>query len=415
MKHGMYTLDDANLAGKVIICRLDLNSPLDEDGKPGDITRIKRCLPTIEELSRKGARTVLMTHQGGDLEYHNYGSTKHHAGIISKRLNIPVDFIDDVCGPAAREKINFLKNGEVLMLDNVRYMAEELTLFETSLNLSYEEQAETLVVRKLSPLADLFACDAFAAAHRSQPTLVGMPLKLPSVMGRLFEQEMSVLSNILENPERPCTFILGGTKVEDAFMMLPRILKDGVADAVLTCGLVANIMYLARGMDVGKPSSDLIQQKNLNKYVEQSEELLDKFGEKIILPKDFAYVKGKRQEIDVESLPVNELITDIGTKTVEHYSEQINRSSTVFINGLAGVFEKEDSAYGTKALWEACALSGAFSVVGGGDSVSAANTLGLEEKFSYLCTGGGSLVRFLSGEELPVVKSLRYSANRYSL
>jgi len=190
----MHTLDDLNLKEKTILARFDMNSPLDpKTREPIDITRIEKSLPTLKELSEKGAKTVILIHQGSDVEYHNYASTRPHAKIIARLLGKPVDYIDDVCGPAARDKIKTLQNGQILMLENVRFMAEEMTLFETKLNLSPEEQAKTIVVRKLAPLADLYICDAFAAAHRSQPTLVGMEEVLPSAMGRLFEKEVTSL------------------------------------------------------------------------------------------------------------------------------------------------------------------------------------------------------------------------------
>ena len=218
MINGMYTLDDFDLTGKTVLARFDMNSPLDpKTREPIDITRIKKSLPTLKELSEKGAKTVILIHQGSDIEYHNYASTKPHVQIVSRLLGKPVDYIDDVCGPAARNKIKALKNGQILMLDNVRFMAEEMTLFETKLNLTPEEQAKTLVVRKLAPLADLYICDAFAAAHRSQPTLVGLEEVLPSAMGRLLEKEVTSLNKLLKNAEKPSIFILGGAKIQDAF------------------------------------------------------------------------------------------------------------------------------------------------------------------------------------------------------
>ena len=182
MKYGINTLDDIDVGGKVVLCRVDINAPLDpKTGGLRDITRLKGCAPTVRELAEKGARVVLLAHQGGDLEYHNYASTEPHAAVMAELIGRPVQFIDDVCGPAARERIQALQDGEVLLLDNVRFCGEELTLFETKLNLCPEDQAKTLVVRKLAPLADLYVCDAFAAAHRSQPTLVGFEQVLPHI------------------------------------------------------------------------------------------------------------------------------------------------------------------------------------------------------------------------------------------
>jgi phosphoglycerate kinase len=277
----MYTLDDFNLKGKTILARFDMNSPLDpKTREPIDITRIKKSLPTLRELTEKEAKTVILIHQGSDIEYHNYASTRPHAKIISQLLGKPVDYIDDVCGPAAR-----------------------MTLFETKLNLTPEEQAKTLVARKLAPLADLYICDAFAAAHRSQPTLVGMEEVLPSAMGRLLEKEIIALNQLLKNPDKPCIFILGGAKIQDAFLMMPFVLESKIADLLLATGLVAQIMLLAKGISLGKPSEDLIKKKNLEEYIDKAKDILNKYEDRIELPVDFAYsASGERKEVKVMSI-----------------------------------------------------------------------------------------------------------------
>jgi len=415
MINRMYTLDDFKLTGKTILVRFDMNSPLDpKTREPVDITRIKKSLPTLEELSEKGAKTVILIHQGSDIEYHNYSSTEPHARIIAQLLGKPVEYIDDVCGPAARNKIKDLKNSQILMLENVRFMAEEMTLFEAKLNLSPEEQAKTIVVRKLAPLADLYICDAFAAAHRSQPTLVGMEEVLPSAMGRLLEKEITALNKLLKNPEKPSIFILGGAKIQDAFLMMPFVLENDVADLILTGGLVAQIMLLAKGILLGKPSEDLIKKKNLEEYIDMTKNILNKFGDKIKLPIDLAYsISGERKEVEVSNLPVGQVLMDIGSNTISKYESIINEAKTIFFNGPAGVFEKAETEFGTKSLLSAIAESNAFSVIGGGDSIAAVNKYNLADNISYISTGGGALVRFLSGEELPVIKALRKSAKKF--
>ena len=416
MINGMYTLDDFDLKGKTILARFDMNSPLDPNTRePIDITRIKKSLPTLKELSEKGAKTVILIHQGSDIEYHNYASTKPHSRIISQLLGKAVDYIDDVCGPAARDKIKALKNGQILMLENVRFMAEEMTLFETKLNLSPQEQAKTLVVRKLAPLADLYICDAFAAAHRCQPTLVGMEEVLPSAMGRLLEKEITALNQLLKNPDKPCVFILGGAKIQDAFLMMSSVLENEVADLILTGGLVAQVMLLAKGISLGKPSKDLIKKKNLEEYIDQAKDILNKFEDRIELPTDLVYsISGERKEVEVNNLPVEYTLMDIGSNTISKYEQIIKDAKTIFFNGPVGVFEKTETELGTKSILTAIAKSNAFSALGGGDSISAVNKYKLLDDISYISTGGGALVRFLSGEELPVVKALRKSARKFS-
>ena len=414
MIDGIHTLDDFDLKGKTILARFDMNSPFDPKiREPIDITRIKKSLPTLKELTEKGAKTVILIHQGSDIEYHNYASTKPHSRIISQLLGKPVEYIDDVCGPAARDKIKALKSGQILMLENVRFMAEEMTFFETKLNLSPEEQAKTLVVRKLAPLADLYICDAFAAAHRCQPTLVGMEEVLPSAMGRLLEKEIVSLNKLLQNPKKPCIFILGGAKIQDAFLMIDSILKNNIADLVLTGGLLAQVMLLAKGIPLGKPSEELIKKKNLEEYIDKSKDILNKFGNKIKLPIDLAYVSEGRKEVEVNKLPVDQVLMDIGSNTIGKYKQIINEAKTIFFNGPAGVFEKTEAELGTKSILTAIAKSNAFSVIGGGDSITAVNKYNLADDISYISTGGGALVRFLSGEELPVIKALIKSAKKF--
>ncbi len=417
MMNGMYTLDNFDLEGKTIIARLDMNSPLEpKTREPIDITRIKKSLPTLKELSERGSKTVILIHQGSDIEYHNYASTKPHARIIAKLLGKPVEYIDDVCGPAARNKIKALKNSQILMLENVRFMAEEMTLFETKLNLTPEEQARTLIVRKLAPLADLYICDAFAAAQRCQPTLVGMEEVLPSAMGRLLEKEITFLNRLMKNSDKPCIFILGGTKIQDAFLMIDSIFRNNIADLILTGGLLAQVMLLAKGISLGEPSEDLIKKKNLEEYIEKSKDILNIFENKVKLPVDFAYsISGEREEVKVSNLPVNYTLMDIGSNTITEYEQIINNAKTIFFNGPVGVFEKTETELGTKSVLTAVAKSDTFSALGGGDSIAAVNKYNLVDDISYISTGGGALVRFLSGEELPVIKALKKAAKKFPI
>jgi phosphoglycerate kinase len=417
MKYGINTLDDLEVAGKVVLCRVDINAPLDpSSGALRDVTRLKGCAPTVRELAEKGAKLVLLAHQGGDLEYHNYASTEPHARVLSELVGRPVGFIDDVCGPAARDAVQALAGGEILLLDNVRYCGEELTLFERKLNLSPEDQAKTLLVRKLAPLADLYVCDAFAAAHRSQPSLVGLEQVLPSAMGRLFEREYENLARLREAPARPCVFVLGGTKIQEAFPMMAAALADGVVDMVLTAGLVANVMLAAGGVDIGAPSMEFIKSSQLEPFIAESRQLLADHGDKIVLPADLAYLEdGERHEVAVAALPVAAQLVDLGHDAVADYVARIAAAGTVFANGPAGVFEQPQTEYGTRAVWEAMAEGPGFSALGGGDSVTAMNRFGLGERFDYVCTAGGAMVQFLSGKPMPVIEALKDAARRFAV
>jgi len=415
MRFGIHTLDDYDVGGKAVVCRVDINQPVDrETGQLKSTARIEACVPTLKELLEKGARLTLLAHQGSDIEYQNFYTTRPHAEVLSKLLGREVQFVDDVCGPAARAAIAALRPGEALLLDNVRFCSEEQTLFEMNLKLSHEHQAKTEVVRKLAPLFDLYVCDAFAAAHRDQPSLCGFEQVLPSAMGRLFEEEYCVVSGLMENPERPCAFVLGGAKVSDAFLMLGTVLGSGAADMVLTGGLVANILLAAKGEAIGQGSLSFIEKSGYAEFIGTAKPLIEKYAGKILLPKSLAYLEnGERREARVGEIPEGTSALDIGRDAAEEYAKVIRSVKTVFVNGPMGVFEAPETEAGTRIVWQALADTDAYTVVGGGDSVTAAKKFGVKGKLGYVCTGGGALIRFLTGEVLPVVKALRHAARAF--
>jgi len=414
--HSIPTLDDLPVEGKTVLLRVDINSPVDKSKRIKDRTRIQRCLPTIRELHGKKARLAILAHQADPIEYQNFTVLKEHADILSELLGTRVEYVDDVAGPYAVEKIRAMKPGDILLLDNVRIYTEETIIFEKEVKLSPEKQAYTTVVRRLSPLADYYVCDAFAAVHRSQPTLVGFPELLPSAAGRLFEEELRVLGKVKQSPERPCIFILGGAKILDAFKMMRSALDDGAADKILTTGLVAQVMLKAKGISLGGATEAYLEKKNLLEFIPAAEESLKSHSERIICPEDFAVdSSGKRREVDAGWLPDKEPIADIGEKTIDRYCGLINESKTVFINGPAGVYENPPFDLGTRRIWEAVAASAAFSVLGGGDSIAAAGLFGVQEGISFISTAGGGLIRFLAGEKLAVVEALKKSAAKHRL
>ena len=415
MRFGINTLDDYDLKGKTVLCRVDINQPVDrETGTLKSVNRIRACVPTILELMQRQARVVIIAHQGSDIEYANYYTLEPHAKVLSELTGKPVKFIDDVCGPAARAVIRALGAGEALLLDNVRFMAEEQTLFERKLKLTHPQQAHTQVVEKLAPLADYYVCDAFAAAHRDQPSLCGFEQRLPSMMGRLFEKEFCVISGLMEQPGRPCVFVLGGAKVADAFLMMETVLKNKVADQVLTGGLVANILLAGAGRSIGGGSLAFIEKSGYGDFIPSSKALLEKYGDKIALPVDAAYLSaGKRVDAAIDHLPEDAALLDIGVRTIETYEAAIASAKTVFVNGPLGVFEEAETQLGTMRVWQALAATKAYTVVGGGDSITAAEKYQVTDRMGYICTGGGALIRFLTGEELPVVKALRYAAHAF--
>lgn len=415
MRFGIYTMDEFDVKGKTVLCRVDMNQPVDRATDTlKSIQRITACAPTVKELSDKGAKVVLLAHQGSDIEYKNFYCTRPHAKVLTELLGREVKWIEDVCGPTARQAIKDMKDGDIILLDNVRFCSEEQTLFEMKLCLTHEQQAKTQVVEKLAPLADLYICDAFAAAHRDQPTLCGFEQVLPSAMGRLFEREYCVVSELMEAPEHPCTFVLGGSKISDAFMMMETVMGSGAADKVLTGGLVGQILLAGQGVEIGSGTRGFIEKSGYGEFIEKSKSIYEKYADKIILPVDLAQVKdGKRDEAKVGEIPADFDAMDIGSETAQRYREIILSSKTVFANGPVGVFEKPESELGTKVLFEAMAETEGYTVVGGGDSVTAAKQYHVTDKLGYICTGGGALIRFLTGEELPVVKALRHAAKAF--
>ena len=414
MEAGILTLDDFKVRGKTVILRVDINSPIDrETGGLVNDNRIRKSLPTITELADAGAKVVLLAHQGDTEDYHNLISLEQHAARLADLLARPVGFIDDIAGPAAVAAVKALKAGELLLLNNVRYYTEEVSTFVNFVKLTPDQLAKTRLVRNLAPLADLFVNEAFAAAHRYSPSLVGFAEVLPTAAGRLFIEEFGALARVKETPSHPCVYVLGGSRIADAFSMMQQVLSEGAADKVLTCGLNGEVMVLARGTALGTPSERLIEEKGLTPYIQKAKELDAAFGEKIISPVDFAIDNSGRVELDLGGLPSDHLLVDIGAQTIAQYEQVIAQAATIFVNGPAGIYEQPASAEGTRRLWNAVADASGYSVMGGGDSVAAGAKFGALERMGYVCTSGGGMVRFLSGQELPVVTALRRAADRY--
>lgn len=399
------TLDDLDVEKKTVIVRVDINSPLDPGtGEIIDNNRIRKCFETLTELSEKRAKIVVLAHQGRPSS-EDFTTLEKHAEEMSRVLDIPVNYIDDTFGPAAREAISNLDPGEILLLENVRFYSEEV------INRPAEKQAETHLVRKLSPLADIFVNDAFAAAHRSQPSLVGFGVTLPAAAGRLMEKEIEGLGKA-RDPEHPCVYVLGGAKVEDSLSLIDHILGKEIADQVLVGGLVGQVFLVAKGLELGEANLKIISDKGYKEEVENAEKLLSTYGEKITLPKDLRVKKneGEAEVLSIEALPTENPVYDIGDETVEEYQNVIKDAKTVVANGPVGVFEEPAFAKGTNGILKALSETDAFTVIGGGHMVASAREIGLVEEIDHVSTGGGSCLNFLSGEKLPVVEILRKSA-----
>ena len=394
------TLDDVDVRGKTVIVRVDINSPIDPKTKEIlDDTRIRECSPTLRELTSKGAKVVLLAHQGRPGS-EDFTTLKKHAEKLSGVLRQRVKHIDDIFGRAALEAIAGLKSGEVLVLENVRSYPQE------NKDRPPEEQAKTELVQKLSKVADLYVNDAFAAAHRSQPSLVGFQMVLPTYAGRLMERELNALSRAL-SPQHPCVYVLGGVKVDDSLKIIENAFSNGIADAVLTGGLVGLTFLAVSGVDLGEQNSELLKKRGATEEFDRAKRLLDVRGEKIKVPLDLVVdAQGEPKELGIKELPTELLVCDIGSRTIEEYSKIIAGAKTVVANGPLGVFERAGFERGTFEVLKAIGSSRAFTIVGGGHMVAAAQASGVAGQIKHLSTGGGACISFLAGETLPVVEVL---------
>jgi len=402
------TIDDFDFRGKTALVRVDFNSPIDpETKKILDDTRIRaHAQTTIKELCEKGAKIVILAHQGrpGDPDF---TPLKQHAEVLGKILGKPVKYVDDLIGEAAQKSVKKLKSGEILVLENVRTYADEQKKGTPA------DHAKSELVKKLSPLADVFVNDAFSAAHRAHISIVGFTAVLPSVAGRIMERELKALSKVLERPEKPCVFILGGAKADDSLKISKYVLKNNIADYVLTGGITGTLFLVAEGLDLGKPNMELLQKQGVLNLVPGIKELMETHPRRVKAPSDLVIeFEGKRREISTDDLPTEHPIFDIGTKTIEEYTKTISQAKSIVTSGPVGVYEREEFLKGTKAIFEAIAASKAFSLVGGGHTVAAVEELGLADKMGYISTAGGALIEFLMGEKLPGVVALEEAAIR---
>jgi len=401
------TLDDFDFENKTILLRVDFNLPLDKESyEILDTTRIKRALPTISELIEKNAKIVIIAHQGRQGSW-DFINLEKHAKALGELLGKKVEFIDDIYGEKAKNAIINMRPAQVIMLDNVRKFDGETD------KKSAEEHSRSALVQNLYPLADYYVNDAFAAAHRKQCSLIGFTMVLPSAAGRLLEKELTTLSKIVANPEKPSVFLFGGAKFSDVVVTIERLLENKTADKIILTGLPANAFLKAEGIQLGDKNEELLAKEGTQENFDEIKQLLQKFRDNIYLPKDFAIEENtNRNEIDTSMLPTQNNLFDIGEKSIEYFKNIINDAKTVFLSGPCGVFENPLFMKGTEEIFKYVADLSTFSIVGGGHTVAAVEKLGLDEKMSHISTGGGSLEKFMMGENLPVVEALKQSKNR---
>ena len=394
------TLDDFELKDKTIFLRVDMNCPIDpETMEISGTKRIEEATETIESLG--SAKLVVASHQGR-VGNKDYTGMEKHAKVLEKFLNRDIKYVQDVIGSAAKSEIESLKNGEILLLDNLRLCAEENYEFSPT------EAAKTIMVQRLAKLFDLCVLDSFPSAHRSHPSIVGFPQVLSACAGRIVEREVRKLDEILTVAKAPHVVVLGGAKISDRLESIRLLIKNGRADHVLLTGLIGNVFMRAQGRI--KSSLGIKREEDV---VTKAHSLIGEYPDVFSTPVDVAVDKdGSRIEVDVRDANRGDAINDIGPKTVEHYSKIISGAGTVFISGPAGFFEKEQFMFGTKALLEAVANSMATTIVSGGHLTHALKKYGLADKINHISTAGSALVLYLAGERLPMIQSLEEAAKR---
>lgn len=401
------TLDDFKLENKTVLLRVDFNMPLDRKTlEILDTTRIKKVLPTINELINKNAKTVILTHQGrqGDWDFTNL---QKHAKALEKLINKKVKFVNDIFGKKAKTSINGMKPSDIILLDNVRKYKGE-TEKKTP-----EEHSKSELVQNLYPLADYFVNDAFAAAHRKQCSITGFTPVLPSAAGRLMQKELETLSKIVANPEKPSIFLFGGAKFSDVIVTIERLLENKTADKIILTGLPANAFLKAEGINLGDKNEEMLLKEGTPENYEEIKKILSKYKNSIFLPLDFAQQSNTlRNEIDLSQLPTQYNLFDIGEKTIDNFKKIISNAKTIFLSGPCGVFENPTFMKGTQEIFTYVANLDVFSIVGGGHTVAAIEKLGLENKISHISTGGGALEKFMMGEKLPAIEALKIAKNR---
>ncbi|WP_042202871.1 phosphoglycerate kinase [Paenibacillus camerounensis] len=383
---------DVEVAGKRVFVRVDFNVPV-EDGKITDDTRIRETLPTIKYLIENGAKVILASHMGRPKgQFVDSMRLTGAAERLSELLGKPVAKADEAVGEAVKAQIAELNNGDVLVLENVRFYPGE-------------EKNDPELAKQFAELADLFVNDAFGAAHRAHASTEGIAHFLPAVSGLLMEKELSVLGKALSNPERPFTAIIGGSKVKDKIDVIDNLLN--LADNVLIGGGLSYTFTKAQGYEIGKSLVDNDKIDAALGFIEKAKKL----GKNFVLPVDVVVADkfgadANTKIVDATDIPADWEGLDIGPKTREIYANIIKDSKLVVWNGPMGVFEIDIFAEGTKAVAQACATTEGYTVIGGGDSAAAAEKFHLADQMDHISTGGGASLEFMEGKALPGVEAL---------
>ena len=386
------TIRDVEVTGKKVFCRVDFNVPMSE-GEITDDTRIRAALPTIQYLVDKGAKLILASHLGRPK-----GKVAEElrltavAARLSECLGKQVQKSDEVVGETVQRQVDDLQNGDILLLENVRFH-------------SGEEKNDPELAKQFASLADLFVNDAFGAAHRAHASTEGIGHYIPAVSGFLMEKELEFLGGALSNPTRPFTAIIGGAKVKDKIGVIESLLEK--VDNLIIGGGLANTFIKAQGHEVGKSLVDDEKIETARQFIEKAKEQ----GVNFLVPIDAVVADqfsadAQTKIVGVEQIPADWMGLDIGPKTSEMFAKAVHESKLVVWNGPMGVFEMDAFSRGTYTVAKACADSGAYTIVGGGDSAAAAEKFKLADQMDHISTGGGASLEFMEGKALPGIVAL---------
>ena len=390
------TLDDADVKNKRVLLRVDLNVPM-ENGKVSDTTRVERMTPTITEIADKGGKVILISHFGRPKGRNPKDSLKPVTAAVADIIGRPVAFAEDCIGEQAEIAVNAMKSGDILCLENTRFHAGE-------------EKNDPAFAAALAKLGDLWVNDAFSAAHRAHASTEGLGHNLPAYAGRSMQAELDALQKALETPQRPVAAIVGGAKISTKLDLLGNLIAK--VDVLIIGGAMANTFLAAQGKNVGKSLCE-------DELAGTARDILAKAQARdceIVLPVDVVVAKkfeanAPSRVVDVDHVGADELILDIGTRSVEYVVSVLARAKTLVWNGPFGAFELEPFDNGTVAIAEAAAeLTQAghlVSVAGGGDTVAALNAAGVTERFTYVSTAGGAFLEWMEGKALPGVEILK--------
>ena len=396
MSFNKKTVEDVDVAGKRVLVRVDFNVPQDESGAITDDRRIRAALPTIQYLVGKGAKVILASHlgrpKGGPTPKYSLSPVAERLGSL---LGKPVPLAPDSVGPEVKALVDGLKDGDVLLLENVRFYPEE-------------EKNDPAYAQKLASLADVYVNDAFGTAHRAHASTEGVAHHLPAVAGYLLKKELDYLGNMVENPARPFVAILGGKKVQDKIPVIESLLPK--VDMLIIVGGMAYTFFKAQGLEIGNSLLDASSLEFVSRVQAEA-------GDKLMLPVDVMVVDGnpfapdpgtlQTRVVGVKDIPAGWEGVDIGPVTIKAITAVLQGAKTVIWNGPAGIFEVDQFAVGTRGIAQALADSQATTIVGGGDSAAAVEKLGFADRMTHISTGGGASLEFLEGKELPGVAALQ--------